>query len=130
MNPRTRVIPIQMPTPPLNPTSVSKTVSASANNFFNLLSTRKYIEIWKNIQFIKKKRYNNFLPILEDNAGETLNQEGMDMEDPVVQAIMNSRELYRDHPPAIKLEDYVVDVCFHPAQDLIALASITGDVLM
>ncbi|XP_043269333.1 WD repeat-containing protein 55 homolog isoform X2 [Venturia canescens] len=51
-------------------------------------------------------------------------------DDPVVKAIMSSKELHRDHPPAITVEDYVVDVCFHPTHDTIALASITGDVLL
>ncbi|XP_015599966.1 WD repeat-containing protein 55 homolog [Cephus cinctus] len=51
-------------------------------------------------------------------------------EDEVVKAILRSKELHRDHPPTISMEDPVVDVCFHPAKDLIALASMTGDVLL
>ena len=59
---------------------------------------------------------------------EGLNEE--EEEDELVKAIMRSKDLHRDHPPAIAVEDYIVDVCFHPTHDRIALASITGDILM
>ena len=51
-------------------------------------------------------------------------------EDEVIKAILKSKELARDHPPIISLEDPLADICFHPTKDIIALASVTGDVLM
>lgn len=61
---------------------------------------------------------------------ELLDLNAEEEQDEVVQAIIKSKELYRNHPPIISLEDYVVDICFHPEEDLIALANIMGDVLL
>lgn len=33
-------------------------------------------------------------------------------------------------PPGIKLEDFITDICFHPQRDIIAAATITGDVCL
>lgn len=48
----------------------------------------------------------------------------------MVKAILKSKELHRDHPPSISFDDILADICFHPKEDLIAFASITGDVLL
>lgn len=53
-----------------------------------------------------------------------------DEEDEVVKAIMRSKEMHTNHPPPISTEDHIVDICFHPQRDIIAAASITGDVLV
>lgn len=50
-------------------------------------------------------------------------------DDEVVKAIISEKNKSRDHPPAITCEDFIVDICFNPAKDLIALATIVGDVL-
>ncbi|EGI63100.1 PREDICTED: WD repeat-containing protein 55 homolog isoform X2 [Acromyrmex echinatior] len=50
--------------------------------------------------------------------------------DEVVQAILHAKELHRNHPPSITLEDMITDICFHPKLDTIGVASITGDVFM
>lgn len=36
----------------------------------------------------------------------------------------------RTHPPDIKLDEFVTDVCFHPERDIVAAASIVGDVYL
>lgn len=47
----------------------------------------------------------------------------------VVKAIIAEKNKPRDHPPTINCEDFIVDISFNPARDLIALATILGDVL-
>lgn len=54
----------------------------------------------------------------------------MDEEDKVVKAIVAAKQLQRNHPPSIILEDMVTDICFHPTADTIGVASITGDIFM
>ncbi|XP_011882894.1 PREDICTED: WD repeat-containing protein 55 homolog isoform X2 [Vollenhovia emeryi] len=49
--------------------------------------------------------------------------------DEVTRAILNAKKLHRNHPPSITLEDMITDICFHPKENTIAVASITGDVL-
>jgi hypothetical protein len=51
-------------------------------------------------------------------------------EDEVVKAIRNEREKCREHPPDIEAEDFVVDISFHPQKDVIAAATIIGDVIL
>lgn len=48
----------------------------------------------------------------------------------MAKAILKSKELIRNHPPSITVDDSLADICFHPINDIIALASITGDVLL
>ncbi|XP_012279837.1 WD repeat-containing protein 55 homolog [Orussus abietinus] len=65
-----------------------------------------------------------------ENLEEVIALNEDEEQDEVVKAIMKSKELHRDHPPVIVTEEFTVDLCFHPVDDLIALASITGDVLL
>ncbi|KAK0159647.1 hypothetical protein PV327_010741 [Microctonus hyperodae] len=51
-------------------------------------------------------------------------------EDDLVKAINASKELHREHPPAISIDDYVGGLCFHPINDLIAVGNLYGDVLL
>ncbi|XP_013109763.1 WD repeat-containing protein 55 homolog [Stomoxys calcitrans] len=51
-------------------------------------------------------------------------------EDETVRAIIAAIKKPRSSPPEIKLEDFVTDICFHPQRDIIALATITGDVAL
>lgn len=51
-------------------------------------------------------------------------------DDDVVKAIKTERNKKRDHPPTIVIDDSVVDICFHPGRDLIAIATMLGDVLI
>ncbi|XP_033216117.1 WD repeat-containing protein 55 homolog [Belonocnema kinseyi] len=64
----------------------------------------------------------------DSNSDIVLNEE--DEDDEVVKAIIKSKEKHRHHPPTINLEDTAMDICFHPNRDLIALAMISGDVLL
>ncbi|XP_043516741.1 WD repeat-containing protein 55 homolog [Frieseomelitta varia] len=49
-------------------------------------------------------------------------------EDEVVKAIIRSKNINTNHPPAITTEDHVVDICFHPNSNMIAVANIVGDI--
>ncbi|XP_078049196.1 WD repeat-containing protein 55 homolog [Augochlora pura] len=51
-------------------------------------------------------------------------------EDEVVKAIIRSKDAQKNHPPPIETEDHVVDICFHPNADMIAVADIVGDVYL
>lgn len=48
----------------------------------------------------------------------------------IFKAILDTKQLHRNHPPSIVLEDMVTDICFHPTADTIGVASITGDIFM
>lgn len=61
-------------------------------------------------------------------ASHSENEE--DEEDEIVKAIRKEREKCREHPPDIQSEDFVVDISFHPQKDIIAAATITGDVIL
>ncbi|XP_034241409.1 WD repeat-containing protein 55 homolog [Thrips palmi] len=51
-------------------------------------------------------------------------------DDEVVQAILRAREKNRNHPPAIECEDGVAALSFHPQEDMIAVGTFTGDVVI
>ncbi|KAH8355560.1 hypothetical protein KR200_005113, partial [Drosophila serrata] len=51
-----------------------------------------------------------------------------DETDETVRAIIAAIKKPRSAPPEIKLEDFITDVCFHPSRDIVALATIIGDV--
>ncbi|XP_017845490.1 WD repeat-containing protein 55 homolog isoform X2 [Drosophila busckii] len=51
-----------------------------------------------------------------------------DETDETVRAIIAAIKKPRSAPPEIKLEDFITDICFHPERDIIALATIIGDV--
>ncbi|KAL6426158.1 hypothetical protein ACFW04_009013 [Cataglyphis niger] len=64
--------------------------------------------------------------------GASSHQENLllDEENEVVKAILSGKQLCRNHPPSIILEDMITDICFHPIADTIGVASITGDIYM
>ncbi|XP_058822876.1 WD repeat-containing protein 55 homolog [Topomyia yanbarensis] len=51
-------------------------------------------------------------------------------EDEVIKAIITEIKKPRSKPPDIKTEDFVTGLCFHPEQDLLAVGTTTGDVMM
>ncbi|XP_072936508.1 WD repeat-containing protein 55 homolog [Epargyreus clarus] len=53
-----------------------------------------------------------------------------DDDDEVIKAIKAEKNKPRDHPPNIICDDAIVDICFHPANDLIAIANMVGDILL
>lgn len=61
----------------------------------------------------------------EDQEVETAN--GVDEEDPLVIAIKKALEKHSEKPPEINSKDYIVDISFHPCENIIAAASVTGD---
>lgn len=66
----------------------------------------------------------------DDGARGILELDENDEDDDTVKAIIAAIKKPRSSPPEIKLEDFVTDICFHPERDIIALATITGDVAL
>lgn len=50
--------------------------------------------------------------------------------DEVLRAIISEIKKPRDKPPDIKTDDFVVDLSFHSDQNLLAVATVTGDILL
>uniref|UniRef100_A0AAG5D9W5 WD repeat-containing protein 55 homolog n=1 Tax=Anopheles atroparvus TaxID=41427 RepID=A0AAG5D9W5_ANOAO len=51
-------------------------------------------------------------------------------EDEVVKAIIAEIKKPRSKPPDIKMDDFVVDLSFHPSEDVLAIGTSVGDVLI
>ncbi|XP_041780118.1 WD repeat-containing protein 55 homolog [Anopheles merus] len=51
-------------------------------------------------------------------------------EDEVIKAIISEIKKPRSKPPDIQTEDFVVDLSFHPCEDILAVGTSVGDVLM
>lgn len=49
-----------------------------------------------------------------------------DSEDEVLQRIIAETKKQRDHPPDIKTDDFVFDLCFHPVKELLAVGTFAG----
>ncbi|KAL7292810.1 hypothetical protein TKK_0013636 [Trichogramma kaykai] len=64
----------------------------------------------------------------DEKTEENENEE--EEEDPVIQAIKRNHVLKTNHPKDIVVEDLISEICFHPNENYIALASISGDVLI
>lgn len=69
-----------------------------------------------------------FLFIVKVNDIESNLLREDEKEDEVIKAIIKSKDISNNHPPSITIEDYVVDICFHPNLNMIAIADIGGDV--
>ncbi|XP_034949790.1 WD repeat-containing protein 55 homolog [Chelonus insularis] len=65
-----------------------------------------------------------------DSSEDDKNNEEEEEDDTLVNAINASSKSQRNHPPEIKVEDYVVNICFNPSSDTIALANVEGDILI
>ncbi|XP_044266489.1 WD repeat-containing protein 55 homolog [Tribolium madens] len=65
----------------------------------------------------------------EIESSDDENEESEEEEDEVIKAIRSAAEKKRDHPPVIHCEDFITDISFHPHEDLLAVASIVGDVI-
>ncbi|XP_022903052.2 WD repeat-containing protein 55 homolog [Onthophagus taurus] len=66
----------------------------------------------------------------DDDNDEQIETVEEEEEDEVIKAIKAANTKQRDHPPIIQCEDYIVDISFHPQEDLIGVGSITGDVFI
>lgn len=53
-----------------------------------------------------------------------------DDDDEVIRAIIAATKTPRSHPPDIATDDFVVDLSFHPDADILAVGTLTGDVLV
>lgn len=53
-----------------------------------------------------------------------------DDEDDVIKAIVANTKTERTHPPDINIDDFVVDLSFHPERDLLAVGTMSGDCLI
>jgi WD repeat-containing protein 55 len=50
-------------------------------------------------------------------------------DDEVIKAIISEIKKPRSKPPDIKTDDYVVDLSFHPQLDILAVGTVTGDIV-
>lgn len=74
--------------------------------------------------------YDSDIEMQEDEAIKTSDVSDNEEEDDVIKAIKQERNKPRDHPPIILTEDHIVDISFHPSENLLAVATIVGDVLI
>lgn len=67
-----------------------------------------------------------------ENAGTSSvhAEESDDEEDDVIQKIRANSKAPRTHPPDINIDDFVVDLSFHPEEDILAAATMSGDALI
>lgn len=66
-----------------------------------------------------------------DEASPSSDVEGIDdEEDDVVKAIIANTKTVRSHPPDIVTEEFVVDLSFHPEEDILAVGTLGGDILV
>uniref|UniRef100_A0A1B0CDU5 WD repeat-containing protein 55 homolog n=1 Tax=Lutzomyia longipalpis TaxID=7200 RepID=A0A1B0CDU5_LUTLO len=61
---------------------------------------------------------------------KTTTEDGADEDYAIVQRIISELKMPRNHPKDIQTEDFVTDISFHPISDHLAVALITGDVVM
>lgn len=67
-------------------------------------------------------------PVSEaDIAGPSSSTEVEEDEDELLKAIKRESMKVREHPPIIRCEDFITDISCHPQNNLIAVASMTGD---
>lgn len=62
------------------------------------------------------------------NLGEHSGED--DENDDVIKAILAASKTPRTHPPDINIDDFVVDLSFHPDQDILAAATMSGDAII
>lgn len=77
--------------------------------------------------------YVNKNPTTTNNTSNNLKHSApidVDEEDDVVRAIVEAASAPRSHPPEIITDDFVVDLSFHPDEDILAVGTISGDVLV
>lgn len=61
---------------------------------------------------------------------ESKENEEEDEDDELVKAIKAAKEKNRKHPPDICFDDLLVDISFHPDNEIVAAGNVVGDVLM
>ncbi|KAG6796996.1 WD repeat-containing protein 55 [Apis mellifera caucasica] len=73
---------------------------------------------------------NDCISNCASNGTESILLKENEKEDEVIKAIIKSKDISNNHPPSITTEDYVVDICFHPNLNMIAIADIGGDIYL
>lgn len=68
---------------------------------------------------------NNDLVLEEIVEGNSEDEE----EDETIKNIKRECNRERNYPPSIECEDFITDICFNPIKNVLAVASIVGDVL-
>lgn len=63
-------------------------------------------------------------------ATETATAADDDDDDDLIARILANSKAARTHPPDINIDDYVVDLSFHPDTDILAAGTISGDALI
>lgn len=70
----------------------------------------------------------------DDSSAEEAEQAGEaeedDDDDDIIKAFKRAREVTRTKPPDIECEDPISDLSFHPEKNLIAAATLEGDILL
>lgn len=67
----------------------------------------------------------------DDDDDDSMDEaEAMDDEDDVVKAIIANTKTERKHPPDLAFEDFIVDISFHPVEDLLAVGTMGGDIVI
>lgn len=64
-----------------------------------------------------------------ENAATSTSADDED-EDDVIAKILANTKTPRTHPPDISIDDYVVDLSFHPDEDILVAATMSGDALI
>lgn len=65
-----------------------------------------------------------------DNATTSTSADVDDEDDDLIAKILANTKTPRTQPPDINIDDYVVDLTFHPEEDLLAAGTISGDALI
>lgn len=66
-------------------------------------------------------------PVSEPGPSTSAETEEDEEEDELIKAIKRESVKVREHPPIIHCDDFITDICCHPQNNLLAVASITGD---
>lgn len=62
-----------------------------------------------------------------ENDADGIHNASDDEEDDVIKKILANTKTPRTHPPDINIDDFVVDLSFHPDNDILAVATMSGD---
>lgn len=69
--------------------------------------------------------------VANEEESESENEEiAEDEEDEVIKAIKKENNKQREHPPPILAKDFVLDISFHPNENIFGIATITGEVTL
>lgn len=64
------------------------------------------------------------------NSADASASTSVEEEDDVIAKILANTKTPRTHPPDISIDDYVVDLSFHPSEEILAAGTISGDAVI